>query len=208
MIVAWRVFVFPYNKCSLDIKSHVGLPAIYDALNHCKKLRWVALCRSDRKRVFADYGKQVTYACVGPQPSRISNTVLDSPPFVNALPQPQSQWETLVWLMKCAETTFRSFADQLCHQSSAPCKEISSLQDIFINCWQVICAFLWIFWWDCIWNKCIPSLSHRHRLHNEHITGIPQGMTQVWNKWSCHWVFLIFYLGSGSWSSSRGLLHV
>ncbi len=119
------------RRVSLDIIFHVGLPAIYDALHYCKKLRRVALCRSDRKRVFTDYGKQVTYACVGPQPSRISNTVLNNPSFVDALPQPQ--WEKLVWLMKCAETSFCSFAS-LCHQSSAPCKEISSLQDILINC--------------------------------------------------------------------------
>ena len=91
-----------------DIISH-AVPAIYDALHHCKKLRRVALCRSNSKRVFTDYGKQVTYACVGPQPSRFSNTVLDNPPFVDALPQPQ--WEKLVWLMKRAETSFRSFAD-------------------------------------------------------------------------------------------------
>ena len=62
----------------------------------------------------------------------------------------------------------------LCYQSSAPCKEIKSLQDILINCWQDICSFFWIFWWDCIWNECIPSMSHRCRLHNEYITGIPQ----------------------------------
>ena len=98
------------RQVSLEIMSHVGLPAIYDALSHCEKLRRVALCRSDGKRVFTDFGKQVTYACVGPQPSRISNTVLDNPPFVDALPQPQ--WEKLVWLMKRAETSFHSFADQ------------------------------------------------------------------------------------------------
>jgi hypothetical protein len=87
-------FICLPRRVSLDIISHVGLPAIYDALHHCEKLRRVALCGSDRKRVFTDYGKQVTYACVGPQPSRISNTVLDNPPFANALPQPQ--WEKLV----------------------------------------------------------------------------------------------------------------
>ena len=57
------------HRVSLEIISHVGLPSIYDALSHCKKLRPVALSRSDRKRVFTDYGKHVTYACIGPQPS-------------------------------------------------------------------------------------------------------------------------------------------
>ena len=88
---------------------------------------------NNRKRVFTDYGKQVTYACVGPQPSRISNTVLDNPPFVDALPQPQ--WEKLVWLMKCAETSFCSFVDHcvishLHHvKKSVPFKTFSSTVD-------------------------------------------------------------------------------
>ena len=121
------------RQVSLDIISRVGLPAIYDALHHCEKLRCVALSRSDGKRVFTNYGKQVTYACVGPQPSRISNTVLDNPPFVDALPQPQ--WEKLVWLMKCAETSFCSFVDHcvishLHHvKKSVPFKTFSSTVD-------------------------------------------------------------------------------
>jgi hypothetical protein len=96
-------------QVSLEIISCVGLPAIYDALSHCEKLRRVALSYSERKRVFTDFGKQATYACVGPQPSRNSNLVLDNPPFVDALPH--CQWEQLVWLMEQAETSFSLFAD-------------------------------------------------------------------------------------------------
>ena len=96
-------------RVSLEIISHVGLPALYDALSHCKKLRRVALCQSDHKRVFTDYGKHVTYTCVGPQPSRISNTVLNNPPFVDALPQ--HHWEKLVLMMKRAEISFCFFTD-------------------------------------------------------------------------------------------------
>ncbi len=65
-------------KMSLEIISHVGLPAIYDALSHCANLRKVSLSQSSSKRVFTDYGEHVQYACVGPQPSRISNSVLDN----------------------------------------------------------------------------------------------------------------------------------
>jgi hypothetical protein len=78
-------------------------------LCHSEKLRCVTQSRSDRKRVFTNYGKHITYMCVGPQPSRNSNTILDNPPFVDALPQ--CLWEQLVWLMKCAETSFPSFTD-------------------------------------------------------------------------------------------------
>ncbi len=76
---------------SPEIISHVGLPTIYDALCHCEQMRRVALSRSDQKRIFTNYGKHVTYACVGPQPSRNTKTVLDNPPFVHALPQ--FHWE-------------------------------------------------------------------------------------------------------------------
>jgi hypothetical protein len=85
------------RQVSLEIISRVGLPAIYDAFSHCQKLRRVALCRSDGKRVFRDFGKQVTYACVGPHPSRISNLVLDNPSFLDALPQ--RQWERVAYEM-------------------------------------------------------------------------------------------------------------
>jgi hypothetical protein len=69
----------------------------------------VTLSRSDRKRVFTNYGKDITYVCVGPQPSRNSNTVLDNPPFVDALPQ--CHWEKFVCLLKRAETSFHAFTD-------------------------------------------------------------------------------------------------
>ena len=52
-----------------------------------------------------DYCKHVSYACVGPQPSRNSNTVRSHPPFMQALPE--CHWQSLVWLMKCAKDSFR-----------------------------------------------------------------------------------------------------
>jgi len=161
-------FIHLPRQFLLEIIPHVGLPAIYDALIHCVKLGHVALCQSDHKRVFTDYGKHVTYACVGvgPQPSRISNTVLGNPPFVDALPQ--RQWDQLVWLMKHAETSFSLFTDHcvISHLHHAkklvPFKTFSSTVD------KSSTLSSEFFWWDCIWFKCIPSLSHRYRLHNEH----------------------------------------
>ena len=102
-------FICLSHGISLEIISHVGLPATYDALGHCEKLRWVTLSQSDQKCIYADYSKHVTYACVGPQLSRNSKLVLDNPPFVDALPQ--CHWEKLVWLMKHAESSFRAFTD-------------------------------------------------------------------------------------------------
>jgi hypothetical protein len=94
---------------ALDIIGESGLPKIYKALNACEKLRRVTLSQSGKKRVFADYGKQVTYACVGPQVSRNSKCILDNPPFMDNLPI--VHWESLVWLMKCTERCFSTLED-------------------------------------------------------------------------------------------------
>jgi hypothetical protein len=108
----------------------------------------VTLSRSDRRGVFTDYGKDVTYACDGPQPSRNSNTVLDNPPFIDALPQ--CHWEKLVWLMKRAETSFRAFADHcvvshLHHAKNlVPFKTFSSTREKssnFLSCFYGGIAF-------------------------------------------------------------------
>ena len=97
------------RQMSLDIIGECGLTKIHNSLLACEKLRRVALTRSDRKRVFTDYGKPVTYACVGPQPSRNSNVVRSQPPFMDNLPD--HHWRSLAWVMKRAEICFRQIAD-------------------------------------------------------------------------------------------------
>jgi len=97
------------RQMSLDIIGECGLTKIHNSLLACENLRRVALSRSDRKRVFTDYGKPVTYACVGPQPSRNSNIVRSHPPFMDHLPE--HHWRSLVWVMKRAELCFRQIAD-------------------------------------------------------------------------------------------------
>ena len=93
---------------SLDIIGECGLSKIHNSLVACEKLRRVALCRSDWKRVFTDYGKPFTYACVGPQPSRNSNVVRSHPPFMDHLSE--HHWRSLVWMMKRAELSLRQIA--------------------------------------------------------------------------------------------------
>jgi hypothetical protein len=94
---------------SLDIVAKCEFSRINEALEECKKLRRIALSCSDQKCVFTDYGKQVTYACVGPQPSRNSKTGHNNPPFMSSLPQ--HHWRSLVWVMKCADRSFCTFTD-------------------------------------------------------------------------------------------------
>jgi hypothetical protein len=70
---------------SLNIISNNGLSQIYDALDECHVLHPVSLRHSDRKQIFTDHDKPVSYACVGPQPSRNSNILRDYPPFMEGL---------------------------------------------------------------------------------------------------------------------------
>ncbi len=93
----------------LEILDECDLTKIINSLSACEKLRPIALRRGDSKRVFTDYGKPVTYACVGPQVSRNSQTVLSHPPYTDALPD--AHWRSLVWMMKRAEGSFRMIAD-------------------------------------------------------------------------------------------------
>jgi hypothetical protein len=97
------------RQMSLDIIGEMGLQHIVDSLLACKTLRRTTLRCGNHKRVFADYGKPVRYACVGPQPSRNSKIVRPHPPFMQSLPE--CHWRSLLWLMKRAEISFRTIAD-------------------------------------------------------------------------------------------------
>ena len=102
-------FIRMPRRMSLNIIQACGLSKITNSLMVCENLRRTALSRGDAKRVFSDYGKHVTYACVGPQVSRNSKTVLSHPPYMETLPD--AHWRSLVWMMKCAERSFRMIAD-------------------------------------------------------------------------------------------------
>ena len=109
MIDGVHPFIRMPRRMSLSILDECGLLKISKSLMACKNLRRRALSRGDAKRVFTDYGKVVRYACVGPQVSRNSKTVLNHPPYMDALPDPH--WRSLVWTMKRAERSFRMIAD-------------------------------------------------------------------------------------------------
>ena len=96
------------RNISLSIIGQCGLVEIYSALRACENLR-PPLCRSQTKRVFTDFGKLPRYACVGPQVSRNSKIVHDHPSFMDKLPT--HHWESLLWLMRRAEESFKTIAD-------------------------------------------------------------------------------------------------
>jgi hypothetical protein len=98
----------PRMMC-LEIIEECDLNKNINSLSACENLRRIGLRRGDSKRVITDYGKPVTYACVGPQVSRNFQTVLSHRPYMDALPD--AHWRSLVWMMKCAERSFRMIAD-------------------------------------------------------------------------------------------------
>ena len=96
------------RNTSLDIIGRCGLKRIYAALQACENLR-SPLCRSNKKRVFSDFGMAPKYACVGPQVSRNSPKVHDHPSFMEKLPI--HHWQSLLWLMRRAKESFKTIAD-------------------------------------------------------------------------------------------------
>ena len=101
-------FICLPQNTPLDIIGSCGLVKIYKALQACKNLR-TPLCRSNKKRVFTDFGKTPKYACVGPQVSRNSLKVHNHLSFMDKLPM--HHWESLLWLMRRAEEAFKTIAD-------------------------------------------------------------------------------------------------
>ena len=80
-----------------------------NVLMSCEKLQKHSLVCSDRKQIFADYGKPVMYTCAGVLVSRNSCQILDEVPFMEKLPM--HDWKAVMWLMRCAEYCFESIAD-------------------------------------------------------------------------------------------------
>ncbi len=65
--------------------------------------------RSNRKRIFGDYGTKVMYTCAGVQVSRHSRMVLESAPYMEKLPR--NHWRVLMCLMAMAERCFEEVAN-------------------------------------------------------------------------------------------------
>ncbi len=97
------------REVSLDIIGEFDLDQILTSLTACENLRKTALSHGNAKRVFTDYGKHVSYACVGPDPSRNSWNVRSYPPFTVSLPK--SHWQSLVWMMKRGKDSFHMLGD-------------------------------------------------------------------------------------------------
>jgi hypothetical protein len=82
---------------------------IVAALEECERLKKTPLIRSDRKRIFGDYGRPVMYTSAGVQVSRNSPEVLNCNTFLQNLPT--WHWTVLMKLMRNAEDSFERLAD-------------------------------------------------------------------------------------------------
>ncbi len=96
---------------SLNILSQVGHYSIIKALHTCEKLKKTSLVRSDRKRIFGDYGTKVMYTCTGVQVSRHSKRVLEAAPYMETLPR--LHWRVLMCSMIMAERCFEAIVDSV-----------------------------------------------------------------------------------------------
>jgi hypothetical protein len=109
LMAVFHLFVYPTILPLTSLENvKCGLGKIYKALNAGENLR-TPLCRSNKKRVFTDFGKPIRYACVGPQASRNSQTIHDHPSFMDELPT--CHWESLLWLLRRAQESFKTIAD-------------------------------------------------------------------------------------------------
>jgi hypothetical protein len=137
-ILGVHPFIQMPRQMTLGIIAEVDLKKNTNSIIACEKLRRTALGRGDAKCVFTDFDKRLSYACVGPQPSRNSKTVSTKPPFMDALSD--SHWRSLVWMMKRAIMSFRAIADHAVLSHLALAKKVvsfktftSSMADHFSN---------------------------------------------------------------------------
>ncbi len=133
---------------SLAIIAEVGLKK-NTSLQACEKLQRKALGRGNVKRLFTDYGKRLSYACVGPQPSRNSKTVSTHPPFMDYLSD--SDWRSLVWMMKSAEISFRAIAQHTVLSHLDLSKRVIPFKTFTLSRADQPSNFhAQFFWWYCI----------------------------------------------------------
>jgi hypothetical protein len=71
---------------SLHIHGKCGMTHISNALLACETLKKKSLLRSNGKKFFDDYGKEIMYTCAGVQVSQKSRQVLEAAPFMDKLP--------------------------------------------------------------------------------------------------------------------------
>ncbi len=85
------------QKNSLAITRKITMKDIVAALEECERLKKTPLIRSDRKRIFGDYGRPVMYTSAGVQVSRNSPEVLNCKAFLQNLPT----WHWTILMKKC-----------------------------------------------------------------------------------------------------------
>jgi hypothetical protein len=100
-ILNCHAFICMPRYQSLHILGKCGMTHIMNALLACETLTRQSLLRSNGKKSFGDYGKEIMYTCAGVQVSRKSRQVLEAAPFMDKLPL--CHWRVMMKMMQCAE---------------------------------------------------------------------------------------------------------
>ncbi len=94
---------------SLHILGKCEMTHIMNALLACETIQKESLLRSNGKKMFGDYGKEIMYTCAGVQVSWNSRQVLEAAPFMDKLPV--CHWRVMMKMMQCTEYAFEVISD-------------------------------------------------------------------------------------------------
>ncbi len=107
-ILNYHAFICMPRYQSLRILGKCGMTHISNALLACKTLKKKSLLRSNGKKFFGDYGKEIMYTCAGVQVSWNSRQVLEAAPFMDKLSL--CHWRVMMKMMQCAEYAFEAIS--------------------------------------------------------------------------------------------------
>ncbi len=85
-ILNCHAFICMPRYQSLRIHGKCGMTHISNALLACETLKKKSLLKSNGKKIFGDYGKEIMYTCAGVQVSWKSQQILEAAPFIDKLP--------------------------------------------------------------------------------------------------------------------------
>jgi hypothetical protein len=108
-ILNCHAFICMPRYQSLCVLGKCGMTHIMNALLACETLMEKSLLRSNGKKFFGDYGKEIMYTCAGVRVSRNSWQVLEAAPFMDKLSH--CHWRVMMKKMQCAKYAFEAISN-------------------------------------------------------------------------------------------------
>ncbi len=140
-----------YLKCTISIST-------WD-------IKEKSLFRSNGKKIFGDYGKEIVYTCAGVQVSWNSRQVLDAAPFMDKLPLCLRR--AMMKMMQCAEYAFEAISNHQVISNVHNAKRLVPFKTMKIpscNDYTPLKYYGGIGFWV----QYVSAMPHRFWLHNEH----------------------------------------